>query len=290
MSSGRWRNQKNVNQAHSSNALTSDSNFVWWLRREGDSRCAATGSGTMNKEEVTRLMMSLNIFWPADRVKEAFDRFDDEKDGELSFAQFVRLYSYISVPTLLSRMVKKLATNGNTLDEKDLLDFLHNVQHEDHLTAKEVKAIAQALMIDRSIEHQAPGESLQLDDFAMSCLMFHEDNSLLNPYFKALREEEMKRPLTHYWISTSHNTYLTGDQLLSDSASHMYRLALNNGVRCVELDCWDGPKGRPLIYHGHTLTSRITFEEVRNSTRGSELTLGFTLSIVQWRLLLHPPV
>ena len=28
------------------------------------------------------------------------------------------------------------------------------------------------------------------------------------------------------------------------------------------VDCWDGDDGEPIIYHGHTLTSKILFKDV----------------------------
>ena len=30
----------------------------------------------------------------------------------------------------------------------------------------------------------------------------------------------------------------------------------------MELDCWNGDDGNPVIYHGHTITTKISFRDV----------------------------
>lgn len=56
---------------------------------------------------------------------------------------------------------------------------------------------------------------------------------IFNPEHNQVNQD-MMQPLNNYFIATSHNTYLTGDQLLSQSRVEMYAYVLQAGCRCVE--------------------------------------------------------
>ncbi|KAH6855119.1 PLC-like phosphodiesterase [Chaetomium sp. MPI-CAGE-AT-0009] len=91
------------------------------------------------------------------------------------------------------------------------------------------------------------GESEKFDDYKFDeffWLWSQNESAWRASGEKQQKEVDPTRPLSNYFISSSHNTYLEGNQLSSKSSAEAYRAVLRNGCRCIEIDVWNGSAPR----------------------------------------------
>uniref|UniRef100_A0A674D3B1 1-phosphatidylinositol 4,5-bisphosphate phosphodiesterase gamma n=1 Tax=Salmo trutta TaxID=8032 RepID=A0A674D3B1_SALTR len=194
------------------------------------------------------------------------------RNGDVSFSQFSQLYrslmfdaqkavSHLHPSILIFSLTPSLFIERP--EQKILLEdfktFLLEAQKELWATDNnKVQEFMFGYLKDPLREVEQP--FFHQDEFLT--YLFSKENTVWDSALDQVCPEDMNNPLSHYWISSSHNTYLTGDQFSSESSLEAYARCLRMGCRCIELDCWDGPDGMPVIYHGHTLTTKIKFCDV----------------------------
>uniref|UniRef100_A0A8D2ZXH1 1-phosphatidylinositol 4,5-bisphosphate phosphodiesterase n=1 Tax=Scophthalmus maximus TaxID=52904 RepID=A0A8D2ZXH1_SCOMX len=119
------------------------------------------------------------------------------------------------------------------------------------------------LLVDKYEPNASLAQKGQISVEGFARYLNGEENSIIPPE-KLDQSEDMTFPLSHYFINSSHNTYLTAGQLAGNSSVEMYKQVLLSGCRCIELDCWKGrtTEEEPVITHGFTMTTEISFKEV----------------------------
>lgn len=167
----------------------------------------------------------------------------------------------INVPTFLFDCFNgaiPYSDNTETVTLKEFQKFLLQDQSEEYARDDQaISAFIQDFVQDTQREVQEP--YFTINEFVD--YLFSKHNEIWDTKKCNRVYQDMTKPLCDYWINSSHNTYLFGDQFSSESSTEAYVRALRMGCRCIELDCWDGPDG-PLIFHGHTFTTKIKFKDV----------------------------
>ncbi|OQV23909.1 1-phosphatidylinositol 4,5-bisphosphate phosphodiesterase beta-1 [Hypsibius exemplaris] len=185
---------------------------------------------------------------------------------KFQFKDFLRLYSQIVPrPDLESIFISLTGSKSvKFLTAEQMRDFLNRTQRDPRLNEilhPYATTETARVLIDKYEPHESSRSEGRLSQDGFIRFLLSDANSVVSPSCFTLHQD-MSHPLSHYFINSSHNTYLLGAQIKGKSSSEMYRQALLTGCRCVELDCWPEEDGKDiLITHGRTFTEPIAIKD-----------------------------
>ncbi|XP_026155636.1 inactive phospholipase C-like protein 2 isoform X2 [Mastacembelus armatus] len=169
------------------------------------------------------------------------------RDDRVTKQEFIEVFHDICTRPEIYFLLVQFSSNKEFLDSQDLMRFLEAEQGMTQVSEETSLNLIQSY--EPSEEGQQRGY-LSLDGFtkyltSAECQLFDREHDTVC--------QDMSQPLSHYYINSSHNTYLIEDQFKGPSDISGYIRALKMGCRCVEVDIWDGPDEEPVVCTGHTL-------------------------------------
>ncbi|TQB74697.1 Phospholipase C [Monascus purpureus] len=220
---------------------------------------------SLDFETIQRVCRSLHINCSKNMLRAQFSKADCGNTGKLTFSEFrdfvARLKERKDVKSIYNESASD-ASQGLSLTE--FLAFLRDVQKEDVDSDRAYweSIFGKFVRKSKSRAQSLPGSpNLQDTQMRLDAFSSFLASAYNGVYSSHPPRSRFDRPLNEYFISSSHNTYLLGRQVAGASSTEAYVTALQQGCRCVEIDCWDGADGRPIVSHGRTMTSSVLFAD-----------------------------
>ncbi|XP_041468030.1 1-phosphatidylinositol 4,5-bisphosphate phosphodiesterase beta-4-like isoform X1 [Lytechinus variegatus] len=212
------------------------------------------------------------VFKSLDELGLPSGKMEEIDPADFPFEKFYELYHKICPRTDIELLFKDIGRNETEgLSVEKLIEFLNDKQRDPRLNEilfpmYDRERVLQIIDTYEKDPQMIKKELLSSDGL---CRYLMSDENA--PVFLDRLElyQDMEQPLSHYFINSSHNTYLTGRQFGGKSSVEMYRQVLLAGCRCVELDCWDGRSEdqEPIITHGLAMCTDIQFRDVIQAIR-----------------------
>ncbi|CAH8510930.1 unnamed protein product [Heterobilharzia americana] len=191
---------------------------------------------------------------------------DDIDPNEFPFEKFYELYHKICPRTDIEDLFKSLSKGKSHIHADKMIEFLNETQRDPRLNEILYPYANKQTIKYIQENYETQEEFKNTDEISIECFyryLMSDDNACvfldkLDVY------QDMDQPLSHYYINSSHNTYLIGRQFGGKSSVEIYRQVLLAGCRCIELDCWDGrgEDQEPIITHGKAMCTDILFKDV----------------------------
>ncbi|TRY75722.1 hypothetical protein TCAL_08675, partial [Tigriopus californicus] len=243
---------------------------------------------------------------------------NDTIDEDLfTFDKFYSMYKTICPRSDIDELFKSV-TKLDTIPIHKLIEFMNDRQRDPRLNEilfpsyTEKRCMEIINLYEKDEENQKKSEIItcrscdtspqQIGKEALTEYMLSDENApvildRLDIY------QDMDQPLPHYYVNSSHNTYLIGKQFGGKSSVEIYRQVRDNelnlpctpmldrirlndhglmallstytqvllgGCRCVELDCWDGKgadEGEVIITHGKAMCTNVYFKDCIEAIR-----------------------
>uniref|UniRef100_A0A669CUC8 Phosphoinositide phospholipase C n=1 Tax=Oreochromis niloticus TaxID=8128 RepID=A0A669CUC8_ORENI len=189
------------------------------------------------------------------------------KPDELTWDAFQKLLDNLCLRPEIQSIFEESGSKRKPFISLDqLMDFINRRQRDSRLNEVLYPPLKRDQVRQIMEKYETNTSQLERDQISLQAFSRYlggEENTIVPPERLDIIDD-MNQPLSHYFINSSHNTYLTVGQLTGNSSVEMYRQVLLTGCRCIELDCWKGrPQDEePYITHGFTMTTEIPFKEV----------------------------